>query len=74
MSKSKGVRDVLQGVGAGSNYFWHRGVDDDPPHGTGNWGVSTQIIHMYHWETDPAVSGRKWVVTNFGGSNMGGGV
>ena len=69
--KIKGVGDVLQGGGAGSIYFLVLYVGDDPPHGTVHWGVSTQGSYMYHWEVDPAVSGRKLVVPTFGDSNAG---
>ena len=37
--KTKGVRDVLQGGGAGSTYFWVGDVGDDPSHGRCHWGV-----------------------------------
>ena len=72
--KPKGVRDILQGGGAGSTYFWVVYVGDDPPHGTGHWGVSTQGSYMYHWEVAPVVSGWKLVVPNFGDGDVGGGV
>ena len=70
--ETKGVGDVLQGGGTGSNYFWVGAVGDDPPTGTGHLGGSTQGSYMYHWELTPAVSGRKLVVTIFGVGYAGG--
>ena len=72
--KPKGVGYFLQGGGAGSTYFWVRDVDDEPPHGPGHWGVSTQGIHMDHWEVASAVSGHKLVVPTFGDGDAGDGV
>ena len=72
--KTKGVGDVLQGGGAGSTSFWVGDVGDDPPHGTGHWGFSTQVSYTHHWEVPPAVSGRKLVVPTFGDGDAGVGV
>ena len=36
--KTKGVGDVIQGGGAGSNYFWVGYVVDDPLNRRGHWG------------------------------------
>ena len=33
--KSKGARDVFQGIDAGGTYFWGRDVGDDPLRGPG---------------------------------------
>ena len=73
-AKTKGVGDFLQGGGAGSTSFWVGDVGDDPPHGTGHWGVSKQGIYMDHWQLAPAVSRRKLVVTTFGDGDVGRGV
>ena len=70
--KTKGVGDVFLGVSVGSTYFWVGDVGDDPPHGTGYWGVSTQGIYMDHWEVAPSVSGRKLIVPTFGDGDTGG--
>ena len=70
--KTKSVGDVFQGVSVGSTYFWVGDVGDDPPHGTGHWGVSTQGSYMDHWEVSPEVSGWKLVVPTFGYGNAGG--
>ena len=72
--KTKGVRGVIQGGGAGSTSFWVGYVGDDPFHGRGHWGDSTQGSYMDHWEGSPAVSGRKLVVPTFGDDNARGGV
>ena len=71
--KTKGVGDVIQGGGSCSTSFWVVDVGDDPLHGRGHWGVSTQVRYMYHWEVSPAVSGRKLVVPTFGDGDAGGG-
>ena len=55
--ETKGVGDVLQGGGTGSTSLWVGDLVDDPPHGRGHWGVSTQGIYMYHWYVPPGVSG-----------------
>ena len=72
--KTKGVRDVLQGGGAGSISLWVGDVGDDPLHRRGHWGVSTQDSYMDHWEVSPAVSVWKLVVPTFVDGNAGGGV
>ena len=72
--KTMSVRDVLQGSGAGSTSLWVGDVDNDPSHGRGHWGVSTQDSYMYHWEISPVVSVRKLVVPTFVEGNAGGGV
>ena len=70
----KGGRDVLQGGGVGGTSFGVRDVGDDPPHGTGHWGVAVKGINMNHWERALAVSGGKLIVPTFGGGNAGDGV
>ena len=69
--KPKCVGDVLQCGGSGSTSFWVIDVDYYPPHGRGNWGVSTQVSYMDHWETAPAVSGCMLLVTTFGDGDAG---
>ena len=44
----KGVGDVLQGSGGCSTYFRVGDVGDNPPHGAGNWVVSTQGSYIDH--------------------------
>ena len=68
----KGGRDVLQGGGVGGTSFGVRDVGDDPPHGTGQWGVAVKGIHVNHWDTALAVSEEKLVVPNFRGGDAGG--
>ena len=41
--KPKGARDVFQGGGVGSTYFWFGDVDDDPPHGICHLGVQHKV-------------------------------
>ena len=41
--KTKGVRDVLQGFGAGSTSFWVGDVGDDPPHGRAIGGFQHRL-------------------------------
>ena len=72
--KPKVVGDVLQVNGAISTYFWVEDVDDDSPHGTRHWGVSTKGRYMDHWEVSNAVSGHKLVVPTFGDGNARDGV
>ena len=72
--KTKGVGDVIQGGGAGSNYFWVGYVVDDPLNRRGHWGVSTQGSYMDHWEVSSAVSVWKLVVPTFVDGDAGGGV
>ena len=72
--KTKGVGDVLQGGGAGSTSFRVGDVGDDPPHGTGHWGFSTQVSYTHHWEVYSAVSVRKLVVPTFRDGDAGFGV
>ena len=43
-SHSKGVGDVFKGGCAGGTYLWVGDVCDDPPHGPGPRGGSTQGI------------------------------
>ena len=68
----KGVGDFIQSCGAGSASFWVVYLGDDPPNGTGHWGVSTQGSYMDHWEVAHVISGRKLVVTTFGDGKEGG--
>ena len=72
--QNKCVRGIIQGGGSGSIYFWDGDVDDEPPQGPVNWGVSTQVSHMNHCEAAPSVSGRNLVVPTFGDDDAGGGV
>ena len=72
--ETKGVGGVIQGGGTGSTSFWVGDVGDEPRHGMGHWGVSTQGSYMDHWEVAPVVSIQKLVVTTFGDGDAGGGV
>ena len=41
--KTKCVGGVLRDSGVCSTYFWVGDVGDDPPHGTGHWGVQHRV-------------------------------
>ena len=46
-------KEVVQAV----LLFWVIDMGDDPPHGPGPGGVSTQVIQTYHWEATKAAGG-----------------
>ena len=74
-----GVGDVIQGSSAGFTYIGIGDVGDEPPHGTGPGGFSTQGGQVDYREADPADSGRKLGeppppgTGNAGGRDGGGG-
>ena len=73
-NEPKGVWGVFKGGGAGGTYFQVRDVGNNPRHGPGTGGVSTQSIQMYHWEEAPEVIGQGLGVSTSGDGNTRGGV
>ena len=69
-----GVGDVFQGGGEGGTTFRVGEVGDDPLHGPGPGGVSTQGSQADHWEAASTVIGRELGVSTFGDCDAGGGV
>ena len=53
----QGFWGVFKGSCAGGTFFGVIDVGDDPPHGPGPGGGSTQGIQTYHWEANKAAGG-----------------
>ena len=52
-----GLRDVLQGGGAGGSSIWVRDVGAEPPHGTGPGKFPAQVCQTDYGEAAKATGG-----------------